>query len=100
MRDFVIGLYGELPGNARDAWTKLDTGYQNQTGLTDYLDFWSTIESVNVMSVTPRDANSVVVRLTFVPRNGETNTEDRWLSVVLKNGVMLVYDSQRIATVS
>jgi hypothetical protein len=100
MRDFVIGLYGELPGNARDAWTKLDTGYQNQTGLSDYLDFWSTIESVNVVSVTPRDANSVVVRLTFVPRDGATNTEDRWLSVVLRNGVMLVYDSQRIGTVS
>lgn len=100
MRDFVSGLYGELPANAREAWSKLDSGYQARTGFTDYLDFWSTIDSVTVVSVMPRDATSVVARLAFVPRSGEPNTEDRWLSVVLKNGVMLVYDSQRIGTVS
>lgn len=99
MRDFISGLYGELPANAVDAWSKLDTGYQQRTGYSQYLDFWGSIESVTLISVTPRDATSVVARLRFVTRDGRSDTEDRWLSVVLRNGVMLVYDSERIGSV-
>jgi hypothetical protein len=33
MRDFVTAYYGELPARAMDAWAKLDTHYQEKTGL-------------------------------------------------------------------
>lgn len=75
---------------------KLDAAYQNRTGLGDYLNFWSGMQSVTLVSVSPRDASSVVVRLRYVRLNGSSDTEDRWLSVVLVNGQMLISDSQRI----
>ena len=96
MRDVVVGFYGELPAGARDAWNKLDVNYQSRNGLDDYLGFWSTIQSVSVLSVMPRDATSVVARLRYVLRDGRIDTEDRWLSVVERNGRLLIYDSERI----
>lgn len=96
MRDAVTGFYSELPGNALGAWERLDTRYQQRSGQADYLSFWSSIESVSVMSVSPRDATSVVARLRYVLRAGGVDTEDRWLSVVVKDGRPLIYDSERI----
>ena len=98
MRDFVTGFYNELPAHATDAWAKLDTPYQDRTGLREYLDFWATIKSVTVISVAPRDATSVIARLRYVRHDGQSDTEDRWLSMVFKNGMMLVYDSERIGS--
>lgn len=96
MKNLVNGFYAELPGNARAAWNKLDTHYQQRNGLDDYLGFWSTIDSVSVLSVTPRDANSVVATIRYVLRDGRVDTENRWLSVVGVNGQLLIYDSERI----
>ena len=92
----VNGFYAELPGNAGTAWAKLDTHYQQRNGLDDYLGFWSTIDSVSVVSVTPRDANSVVATIRYVLNDGGIDTENRWLSVVPVNGQLLIYDSERI----
>lgn len=96
MRDAVNGFYGQLPGNARVAWSKLDTHYQQRNGLDDYLGFWSTIDSVSVLSVAPRDATSVVATVRYVLRDGRIDTENRWLSVVPRDGQLLIYDSERI----
>ena len=96
MRDLVSGFYGELPGNAVGAWNKLDSHYQQRAGQADYLTFWASIESVSLISVTPRDANSVTARIRYVLRDGRIDTEDRWLSVVPTNGQLLIYDSERI----
>jgi len=96
MRDLVTGFYGGLPGDTSGAWDKLDSNYQQRAGRADYLGFWSTIESVSVLSVTPRDATSVVARLRYVLRDGGVDTEDRWLSVVPADGQLLIYDSERI----
>jgi serine/threonine-protein kinase len=96
MRDVVSGFYAELPANARSAWNKLDTHYQQRNGFDDYLGFWSTIDSVSVLSLAPRDANSVVATLRYVLRDGRIDTENRWLSVVPVNGQLLIYDSERI----
>ena len=96
MKNVVNGFYAELPGNARTAWTKLDTHYQQRNGFDDYLGFWSTIDSVSVLSVTPRDANSVVATIRYVLQDGRIDTENRWLSVVPVNGQLLIYDSERI----
>ena len=46
----------------------------------DYLNFWSTVWAVSVVSVTPRDATSVVARLQYVDLNGQSHTEDRRLA--------------------
>jgi serine/threonine protein kinase len=97
MRNFVEGYYADLPAQPENAWAKLDAHYQNQTGLRDYLDFWATIQSVSVISVSPRDATSVVARLTYVRRDGQSSTEDRWFDLVLVNGAMLL-DESEIAT--
>ena len=96
MTNAVNGFYAELPANARTAWSKLDTHYQQRNGFDDYLGFWSTIDSVSVLSISPRDANSVVARIRYVLRDGRVDTENRWLSVVPVNGQLLIYDSERI----
>lgn len=101
MRDAVNGFYAELPVNARTAWERLDPHYQQRNGLTDFLGFWSTIQSVAVLSVSPRDAGSVVATLRYVLNDGRIDTENRWLSVVVDpssatGGRLLIYDSERI----
>ena len=93
MRDFVEGYYADLPAQPEKAWAKLDAHYQSQTGLRDYLNFWATIQSVTVISVSPRDATSVVARLTYIRPDGQSNTEDRWFEMVLVNGAMLLDES-------
>lgn len=98
MRTVVTDFYGQLPGNARAAWADLDTHYQQRNGLEDYLAFWSSIQSVRLISVSPRDATSVVARLSYVRSDGVVDTEDRWLSVVPRNGRLLIYDSERIGS--
>jgi serine/threonine-protein kinase len=95
MRDFVTAYYRDLPAHPNDAWTKLDAHCQNQTGLRQYLDFWATIQSVTLVSVSPRDATSVIARLTYVRRDGHTDTEDRWFKMALVNGALLLDESQR-----
>jgi serine/threonine-protein kinase len=101
IRETVNGFYAELPANARTAWDKLDPHYQQRNGLNDFLGFWSTIQSVSVLSVAPRDANSVVATLRYVLKDGRIDTENRWLSVVADQapnsvGRLLIYDSERI----
>ena len=98
MRDLVTSFYSQLPAHPTDAWPKLDTHYQDRNGLPDFLGFWSSIQSVTLISVTPRDPTSVVARLKYVRRDGVADTEDRWLSVVPKNGSLLIYDSERIGS--
>jgi serine/threonine-protein kinase len=96
MRDLVNGFYGQLPSNARRAWSLLDVHYQRRNGLDDYLGFWATIRSVSVLAIDPRDANSVVATIRYVLTDGRVDTEKRWLSVVAVNGELLIYDSERI----
>lgn len=98
MSSLVNGFYAELPGNARAAWNKLDVHYQQRNGFDGYMGFWSTISSVSVLSVAPRDANSVVATIRYVLPDGRVDTENRWLSVVDVNGQLLIYDSERIGS--
>ena len=96
MRDLVTSFYSQLPADPMAAWAKLDTHYQNRNGMSDFLGFWSSIGSVKLLSVSPCDSTSVVARLRYVRRDGAVDTEDRWLSVVPKDGGLLIYDSERI----
>ena len=96
MRDAIIAFYAQLPDNARNAWDQLDIHYQQRNGLDDYLSFWPTIESVSVLAVTPRDADSVVATVRYVLRGGGVDTENRWFSLTAKDGGLLIYDSERI----
>jgi serine/threonine protein kinase len=100
MSDFVSRYYRDLPSHPQDAWAKLDTYAQNQTGEQQFLDFWSTIESVIVISISPRDPTSVTARLSYVRRGGQTDAEDRWLRVALVDGAILLHESERISAVS
>jgi len=93
MRNFVTAYYAELPAHPLAAWAKLDARYQNQAGQNDYLGFWSTIQSVTVLSVAPRDASSVVAELRYVRLDGTSSTEKRWLKIATVNGAMLIDDS-------
>lgn len=96
MRDLVNRFYGQLPGNPRAAWSMLDTNYQQRNGLDGYLGFWSTIQSVSLLSVAPRDSSSVVATIRYVLPDGRVDTENRWLSVVPRGAQLLIYDSERI----
>jgi serine/threonine-protein kinase len=100
MRDFVTGYYIDLPASPMDAWKKLDAHCQSQTGLQEFLDFWATIQSVTVVSISPRDPTSVVARLTYVRRNGTSDTEDRWLKIAAVDGALLLDESGRVGAVN
>ena len=100
MRDFVTGYYRDLPAHPMDAWAKVAPNGQNETGQDKFVDFWAKIRSVTLISITPRDATSVVARLHYVRQDGQTDTEDRWLRMVLVNGVILLQESGRIGPVS
>ena len=96
MRDFVTDYYAQLPRNAQAAWSKLDPAYQAQTGQADYLGFWSGLESVTVLSVSPRDASSVLVRLRYTRPDGTTDTENRSVTITSENGQLWISGSQRV----
>jgi Protein kinase domain/PknH-like extracellular domain len=100
MRDFVTSYYADLPAHPTDAWAKLDAHCQNQTGQSQFLDFWASIQSVTVVSVSPRDATSVVAQLKYVRQNGTSDSENRWLKLALVNGAMLLDESDRAGSVS
>jgi serine/threonine-protein kinase len=101
MRDFVTGYYNDLPARPQEAWAKLDTHCKEQTGYPDFQNFWATLSSVTLVSVSPRDATSVIARLNYVRRDGTpAPTEDRWMKVVLENGKILLDESGRIGSVS
>ena len=53
MHDLALAVYGALPASPMDAWAKFDPHYQNRAGLRDFLGFWSSAQSVSVLSVTP-----------------------------------------------
>jgi serine/threonine protein kinase, bacterial len=97
MRDFITGYYGELPARMSDAWAKLDVGYQQRTGLSDYLKFWSTVQSVTVISVSPRDNTSVVAHMQYAFNDGHVLTEDRWFRVVTVDDGLLISDSEVVS---
>ncbi len=99
MREFVTDYYAQLPAGAPAAWTYLDATYQQRTGFDGYRSFWAGIGSVTVISVSPRDATSVIVRLRYVTAAGQTDTEDRWLSIDVVDGAMRITDSARIGAV-
>ena len=100
MRDFVTGYYRDLPARPMDAWAKLDAYCQKQTGQREFVAFWETVRSVELISVSPRDDTSVVARLRYVRHDGGTDTEDRWLRVALVNGSVMLHESERIAAVN
>jgi serine/threonine protein kinase, bacterial len=94
MRAFILDYYAELPANASTAWAKLDVGYQQRTGLSDYLQFWSTIRSVSVVTIAPRDGSSVVTHMEYVQTDGKVFSDDRWFRVVSVDGKLLISDSE------
>ena len=98
MRDFVTSYYADLPAHPTDAWAKLDAHCQDQTGQREFFDFWASIQSVTVVSVSPRDATSVVAQLKYVRRNGTSDSEDRWLKMSSLNGVLLLDESGRVTS--
>jgi PknH-like extracellular domain len=100
MRQFVTAYYNDLPARPQDAWVRLDKASQTQTGQSQFFDFWATIGSVELISVSPRDATSVVARLKYVRHNGTSDTEDRWLKMALENGVVLLDGSGRIGSIT
>lgn len=99
MRGFVEGYYADLPARPDAAWMKLDDHCKAQTGYTQFTDFWATIESVTVISTSPRDATSVVARLMYVRRDGTSDTEDRWLKMTSVDGTILLNESGTVEAV-
>ncbi len=95
---FVQDFYAKLPGQSASAWDDFDQHYAARIGRASFDQFWAGIRSVEVLSVAPRDANSVDVVLRYRTVAGATDTERRWISVVTSGDRLLVYDSERIGT--
>lgn len=96
MRDFITNYYDLLPTRAADAWAFLDTPYQAETGLDSYIEFWSTISAVDVVSVRPLDSTSIIARIRYTQLSGQNETEDRWFSLAGTGQSMTIEDSERI----
>ena len=94
MQEFIKDYYGQLPAHPTDTWTKLDLGYQQRTGFDGYLKFWSTVSTVRVIAVTPRDPSSVVAHLQYAFNDGHQLSEDRWFRIVSVDGASLIADSE------
>jgi hypothetical protein len=99
MRAFVTSYYNDLPDSPQRSWERLDSACQNQTGHGSFFDFWASIGSVKLISITPRDATSVTARLKYVRRDGTSDTEDRWLRMVFERNSVLLDASDRIGPV-
>lgn len=93
MRDFVYRHYADLPANPRATWDRLDSQFAARLSWTDYAGFWATIQSVSVTSVQPDGPDSVIARLTLVPRRGNTSSEQRRITFVSTGGVMQIHRS-------
>ncbi|AYF77511.1 serine/threonine protein kinase [Nocardia yunnanensis] len=88
---FVQSYYGMLPGNVSGAWSMLSPGYQSATGgYGSYSAFWNSISSVSVGAVTPNGENRAVVALTYVSKNGQVSSENRWIQVDSSTGRLLI----------
>ncbi|MFE3258490.1 serine/threonine-protein kinase [Nocardia sp. NPDC059091] len=88
---FIQGYYGMLPGNVSGAWSMLSPGYQSSTGgYNAYAQFWGGISSVSVGAVTPNGDNRAVVALTYVSKNGQVSTENRWIQVDSSTGHLMI----------
>lgn len=95
MRNVVTSYYAQLPDDTAGAWKMLSDGYQEKTGgRREYQSFWSSIRSVSVDSVSPRDDTSVSARLTYVLSNGSTSSEQRWFEIEPVDGELVITDSQ------
>jgi serine/threonine protein kinase, bacterial len=95
MSDVVTSYYAQLPDDTANAWKMLSDSYQEQTGgRRQYQSFWSSIRSVSVDSVSPRDDTSVSARLTYVLSNGSTSSEQRWFEIEPVDGELVITDSQ------
>jgi serine/threonine protein kinase len=87
MRDFVAAYYADLPDNPEKAWAKLDTHCKNQTGYSDFQNFWASIQAVKLVSVSPRDATSVVAQLSISGGTAHPTAKtagSRWLRLAAR----------------
>jgi hypothetical protein len=96
---FVRDMYTLLPRGTENAWEMLGNQYADRTGKSEYLQFWSTIKSLEIVSITPRTSSSVIARLTYVTYDGSVDTEDRWVEVRTEEGRPTAFDSGRIGSV-
>lgn len=96
MKNFVTAYYDELPANTADAWSKLDDHYRSRVQRQDYEQFWSTIQIVKLVSIRPRDATSITAQLKYFKKDGQTDTEDRWLSMTVAGDKIVIDDSERV----
>ncbi|MEC3956096.1 serine/threonine-protein kinase [Nocardia sp. CDC153] len=88
---FIQSYYGMLPGNVSGAWSMLSPGYQSATGgYSNYASFWGGISSVSVGAVTAQGDNRAVATLTYVSKNGQVSTENRWFQVDSSTGRLLI----------
>ncbi|MEC3917156.1 serine/threonine-protein kinase [Nocardia sp. CDC160] len=88
---FIQSYYGMLPGNVSGAWSMLSPSYQSATGgYNSYASFWGSISSVSVGAVTAQGENRAVATLTYVSKNGQVSTENRWFQVDSSTGRLLI----------
>ena len=66
----ITRYYADLPSHPMNAWAGRDGRSEDRTGQREFLDFWAAVESVTLVSVSPRDATSVVARLAYVRVTG------------------------------
>ncbi|WP_245663308.1 serine/threonine-protein kinase [Nocardia inohanensis] len=92
---FVQSYYGQLPGNVNGAWAMLSPGYQSSAGgFGSYSAFFGQFSSVSASGLT-QQGDTVTGTITYVHKNGFTESERRWFRVSSDGGRLVIADSQR-----
>ena len=90
MELLVREYYAEVTVDPGAAWRKLAPIFDQPGGLSDYVEFWSSIRSVEVIGVWQRDDTSVFVNMTYFPKARQPYTEGTWLGFGLVDGKLLI----------
>ena len=98
MRALLISYYDFLPGDTKDAYNDLGTGYQNKTGYASFQGFYSTISAVSVKDIVPGGADSLDAVVTFVKAGGGTTHEPYRFWFTIAHDRLLISDATQLKT--
>ena len=90
--DAIASYYALMPNNRDQAWPRLTPKFQEGKagGRSGYDSFWSQFSSVTATGVTQTGENTVEVNLSYVRKNGGTESERHRYTLVNQNGTWLI----------
>jgi hypothetical protein len=88
LRATIQSYYALMPGDLSDGWNWMTAAYQTQHagGFSGYQRFWSAIERVTVLDVSPTSPSSVDATIDYFYRNGQVVEELTHFGMAFEDG--------------